>query len=212
MLSVTGFLQSVLLAFVPLFVAMDALGTTPLFLTFPRDLPESARKRLVRNSTLTAFGVALLFLFAGKALFRFLGITADDFRIGGGIVLLILAIKDILFPEKEEAIRAQALQMQTSAAADLRVQEFGAVPIGIPLIMGPAALTAIIILVDNYGYAITLASLILNTVFVWLIFRFSHVIFGIIGESGAKIFGKISALFMVAIAIMMIRIGITNFI
>jgi multiple antibiotic resistance protein len=190
--------ETFLLTFVPLFVAMDALGTVPIFLSLSKNLSPQKRKRLVRNSALTAAIVALAFILAGQALFRLLGITADDFRIGGGIILLTLAIKDLLVEETAKTV----------GIGDDQV--LGVVPIGIPLIMGPAAMTTLMILVENHGYTLTLVSLVLNIFIVWITFSYSGFIQKALGNSGASVVAKVAALFMAAIAVMMIRVGIKN--
>jgi multiple antibiotic resistance protein len=84
----------------------------------------------------------------------------------------------------------------------------GVVPIGIPLIMGPAALTTIIILVDAYGYLWTIASLIVNMFIVWLVFTRSDMITKVLGKAGSRAVAKVVALFLAGIAVMMIRSGI----
>ena len=80
-------LESFLLSFIPLFVAIDIIGTTPIFLGYTHSISDSAKKKLVFEAVLAAFGVALVFLFGGKLILSFLGITIDDFRIAGGIIL-----------------------------------------------------------------------------------------------------------------------------
>ncbi len=193
------FTQQFLLAFVPLFVAIDSLGIVPMFLSITDGMTHTSRKKLVTQATLTALVIAVVFLLTGKALFNFLGITANDFRVGGGIVLLILAIVDLLFSPSGEKKRRSA-------------DSIGVVPIGIPLIMGPAALTTIIIMVDSYGYLPTFASLLVNLWIVWLVYRHAGKVVGIMGPGGSKAFAKVASLLLVAIAVMMIRVGITGFI
>ncbi len=187
-----------LLTFVPLFVAMDALGTVPIFLSLSKGLTPDRRKVLIRNSALTATVVALVFMLAGQAIFKLLGITADDFRIGGGIILLVLAIKDLLIEGSSKNVEKD------------EDNALGVVPIGIPLIMGPAAMTTLMILVENHGYSLTLLSLVLNVGLVWITFSYSGLIQRAIGNSGASVVAKVAALFMAAIGVMMIRVGVTN--
>ncbi len=188
-------LNDLLLAFIPLFVAIDVPGLVPLFISLTTGMTLKAKRRLIVEATMTAGAVALIFLILGKLIFRFLGITEDDFRIGGGIVLIVLAVTDLLFSSDE--------RKNTNTSV-------GVVPIGIPLIMGPAALTAIIIIVDAYGYWISMVSLTINLLLVWITFRHSDLVIKVMGEGGAKAFAKVAALFMVAIAVMMIRVGIQN--
>lgn len=188
-------IETFLLSFIPLFVAIDIIGTAPIFLGYTKDLGDVDRKKLIYQAILTAFIVANLFLISGKLIFDFLGITIDDFRIAGGIILLILSINDILFSSQD----------RRKPAGDI-----GVVPLGIPLIMGPAALTTIIILVDNFGYIPTILSLILNFIIAALVLVNAKWLIKIIGYGGSKAFAKIASLFLAAIAVMMIRVGVLN--
>ncbi len=188
-------LHNLLMAFIPLFVAIDILGALPIFISLTYGMNAKAKRRLVIEATLTAGAVALVFLASGKLIFSFLGITENDFRIGGGIVLLVLSVYELLFAK--DAQRDPGMSV-------------GVVPIGIPLIMGPAALTSIIIVVDNYGYWISMASLFLNLFIVWLVFHYSEFMMKVMGVAGSRAFGKVASLFMAAIAVMMIRVGVQN--
>jgi len=186
-------MDSFFLAFIPLFVAIDVFGVLPVFVGITEGLAEAQRRSLVLQATLTAFAVSALFLVTGRLLFSFLGITEDDFRVGGGIVLLVLSVYDLLFSHDVERAPGPTL---------------GVVPLGIPLIMGPAALTTIIFLVNTYGYGLAMASLLGNLLVVWVVFSRAGAITGVLGQAGSKAVAKVAALFMSAIAVMMIRSGI----
>lgn len=188
-------LDILLLAFIPLFVAIDIIGTAPIFLGFTHDVSNYQRKQLIIQALITAFVVAVVFLISGKAILRFLGITINDFRIAGGLVLLVLSIHDIL-----------------SSSEDRRKPsgDIGIVPLGIPLIMGPAALTTILILSDTFGYLITVFSLLANFIIILLVLFNAKWVTKLIGEGGSKAFAKIASLLLTAYAIMMIREGITD--
>ena len=187
--------HNLLMAFIPVFVAIDVFGAIPLFISLTHGMGAKEKKRLVVEATLTAGAVALVFLISGKLIFSFLGITENDFRIGGGIVLLVLSVYQLLFAK------------ETKHDPEISV---GVVPIGIPIIMGPAALTSIIIVVDNYGYWMSMVSLFVNLLIVWIIFRQSEFVMKIMGVAGSQAFAKVASLFMAAIAVMMIRVGIQN--
>ncbi len=189
-------LEVFLLSFIPLFVAIDIIGTAPIFLGYTHGISNYQRKKLIFEAILTAFIVANLFLIGGKLVLNFLGITIDDFRIAGGIILLILSINDIMSSSQES---------RRNPGADI-----GVVPLGIPLIMGPAALTTIIILVDNFGYIPTIVSLVLNFILVGLVLANAKYLIKLIGDGGSKAFAKIASLFLAAIAVMMIRVGVIN--
>ncbi len=187
-------LKTFVLSFIPLFVAIDVIGLVPIFISLTNTLDRPQRKRLTTDATLTALGFSIVFILGGRMIFNFLGITENDFRVGGGIVLLVLAVDDLIFATE------RGRKPETS---------IGVVPIGIPLMIGPAALTTLLIIVDAYGYIAAVVSLLANLFVVWFIFRNSDLVIRMVGEAGSKAFAKIAALFMAAIAIMMIRVGLT---
>lgn len=180
-----------------MFVAIDAIGIVPLYLGLTESFADKHLKRkLVLNASITALLICVTFLFVGDAIFNFLGITLNDFRIAGGIILLIISINDLLF--------------YSSRVRDIKPQDVGVVPIGIPLIAGPAVLTTILIAVREFGYTYTMVSLILNLLITFLALLYADQIKKLLGESGSKAFAKVASLFLAAIAVMMIRVGIVN--
>lgn len=195
----TAGFQAFLSSFIPMFVAIDIVGVLPFFMSLTADFQKKKKMELIHHATITAFLIALIFLFAGKIIFNFLGINENDFRIAGGLILLIISITDIT--------ASRFLKPKQVEGEDTFV---GVVPIGIPLIMGPAAMTTILFSVDNHGWLITLLSLILNLLIVLFFLRRSEWVVGIIGESGSRAMGKVMALFLAAIAVMMIRVGLSN--
>ncbi|MFC1586270.1 MarC family protein, partial [Fibrobacterota bacterium] len=143
------------LCFIPLFVAVDALGVLPMFTSLTADIETGKKRRIIRQSVATASFVSLIFLFAGKALLRLLGITVADFMIAGGVLLFVISISDIL--------RSEKVQRQVDP------DSLGAVPIGVPLIAGPAVLTTSVLVMDQYGYLLSSAALIINIMLAGLV-------------------------------------------
>jgi multiple antibiotic resistance protein len=183
--------------FIPLFVAIDVFGAVPIFLGMMGGVERSRRRKITLQAVATAFGISLLFLVAGRTIFGLLGITDDDFRIGGGLLLLVLAISDLLFSKK--------------ATRDLD-DTAGVVPLGTPLIIGPAALTTILMLMDRHGGTWTLLSLGVNLSLVWLAFTFATPLARLFSAAGLKALSKVVNIFLAAIAVMMIRLGIAGLI
>lgn len=183
--------------FIPLFVAMNVFLLLPIFVSMTEGISRSKRREVVRDSIVTALIVSILFVALGEAIFRILGITADDFKIAGGIVLLIFAVRDL------------TLRMEGRSTPDLKV---GVVPIGVPLIVGPAVLTNILILVEHYGIIPTVISLVINLFIVWISLVNAERIMHFFGKGGITGIGKVMALLLAAIAVMMMRIGIENII
>jgi len=181
--------------FIPLFVATNIFMLLPIFISITKEMTKVKRKVVVRDSILTAIIVSFLFIALGELIFRILGITTDDFKIAGGIVLLVFAVRDLVH-SGEERIKP-----------DLKV---GVVPIGVPLIVGPAVLTNILLLVNLYGIVPTIISLILNLLIVWISLINAERIISVVGRGGIIGVAKVMALLLASIAIMMIRIGVVN--
>lgn len=187
----------VFLPFIPFFIAFDALGILPVFVSLTSEMAPPERKKVVRQSILTAFLVSLGFLMVGQSVFAFLGILVSDFKVAGGILLFILAVVDLIFPEKTRTFPKDTL---------------GVVPIGIPLIVGPAVLTLLLMVVHTYGFVSTIFCLILNLLIVWFVFSQSRWIMRILKEGGAKGIGKVFSLLLAAFAVMVIRTGIMEWV
>jgi multiple antibiotic resistance protein len=188
-------MREFLLSFIPIFVAMDAIGILPLFIGFTEHLSKRERQRIINQSIITAFIIGVVFLFLGRWIFKVLGVLIADFKIAGGTVLLAISLRDILRYEK---------------ATRLPVDTMGAMPIGTPLVTGPAVLTTIIILLDSYGMYPTVFSFIVNLLITWVVFSYSKNISNFLGKAGSKAFSKIASLLLAAIAVMMMRKGLVD--
>jgi multiple antibiotic resistance protein len=184
------------LTFIPIFVAMDVFAILPIFISITVDMSDS-RKQIIRDSIFTALIVGLLFVALGEAIFKILGITSDDFKIAGGLVLLILAISELIRHEEESRKPAGRV---------------GVVPIGVPLIVGPAVLTTILVLVDHYGIIPTILSLFINLFIIWISFINAERIINLLGKGTIVGISRIMALLLASIAVMMIRLGVSNII
>jgi multiple antibiotic resistance protein len=186
-------LQPFLMSFIPIMVAIDAPGILPIFVSITQGIKPRERKHILRQSLLTALLITIGFTFLGAAVFRALVIRVEDFMIAGGIILLIIAVSDIVL--------AGARKYTISPT-------FGVVPLGTPLIAGPATLTTTLALVSTYGYTPVLLSLAANILLTWLIFSQSDRLIKLIGTNGALAFAKVAALLLAAIAVKMIRTGL----
>jgi len=189
-------IKDILLAFIPVFVAVDAIGVLPIFVSLTHGISQKEKRSIIIQSITTALCLAITFIILGRVVFRLLGITVGDFMIAGGAILFCIAIIDILNSEKKRRIPPKDL---------------GAVPIGTPLIVGTAVLTTSLIIVAEYGPLATLISIFINVLLAGVIFLFSQVLIKTLGEAGTKALSKIMSLLLAAIAVMMIRRGIWQF-
>jgi multiple antibiotic resistance protein len=127
--------------------------------------------------------------------FSALGITVADFQIAGGLILLALASRDLVAPAKR---------------AEPTPDGLGVVPLGLPLIAGPAALTALLLLMEQVGWAYTLAALAANLGLLYLTLRFAESLARLLGRQGLRAASKIVALLLAAFAVSIIRRGVSQ--
>jgi multiple antibiotic resistance protein len=191
-------------SFLPLFVAINPMGIIPLYLSVTENLTTAERRRLTLQAMMTAVGLAVLILFAGQLIFSLLGITVNDLRVGGGLILLVLSISNLIVGDYR--------RRDPTEGGEEDLASLGIVPIGIPLIVGPAAITAILVSREAYGYVPTLVSLILNMVLVFLTLAAGPYIGRLTGAAGSRAIAKVASLFLAAISVAMIRAGIAGMI
>ncbi|HSW64911.1 MAG TPA: MarC family protein [Dissulfurispiraceae bacterium] len=185
--------EAFFLTFIPILVAINIPGVLPIYISISEPLIKSQKRKIATQSVITAFVVSVGFVFLGQAIFNALRIQVEDFMIGGGVLLLVISIIEIVAGRPK---------------SDQHGAEFGAVPLGTPLLAGPATLTTALILAGSYGYLPVILSLMLVLFLAWLSFTWAEFIIRIIGHSGARAMAKVAYLFLAAIAVHLIKSGI----
>ncbi|MEE9910990.1 MAG: MarC family protein [Deltaproteobacteria bacterium] len=191
-------MKSFWLCFVPLFVAVDAIGLLPLFINLTGGMEKKLIRKIILQSMITALAVALVFIAVGTGIFKLLNISVADFMIAGGTLLFGISIRDILSSEKK------LLEVDTDSV--------GAVPIGVPLITGPAVLTTSLLLINEHSAVITSLALAANILIAGGMFLSAPLIYRVLGKTGSKAVSKIISLLLAAIGVMIVRRGIAMFI
>jgi multiple antibiotic resistance protein len=189
-------LEPYILTFIPIFVAVDAIGNIPLFISLVEGTTKKQRHKIIIDSVTTATVVAILFMFIGKWVLRFIGITISDFQIAGGALLFIISVR-LLLPGTQKGL-----------LSDNHDKDAGVFPLGTPLITGPAVLTTTLIVLDSFGLAPTFVSLMLNMLIVWITLAKADFIIKLMGTNGTRAFSKIMYILLAAIGVMMVRRGI----
>jgi multiple antibiotic resistance protein len=188
-----GLAGKFLQCFIPLFVTIDPFGLAAIFLALSRDVPPAKRKRIANQATWTGGIVALFFLVLGRSIFIAIGIGEGDFQIAGGLILFILASREL----------TQTRAQEKGNLPD----DFGVVPLGMPLIAGPATITTLLVISQSVGYAMTLIALAVNLALVALAFAQSDRLERMVGQTGLRAVSKIIALLLAAIAVHIVRRG-----
>lgn len=184
------------LTFIPIFVALGAVSNLPFVLSLVERAQPEERGRIIQHAIITGLGIGLLFVVIGKGVFLLLGIKDADFLIAGGIVILVLATSELVMGGSE-------------GSASQWTGMIGVVPIGTPLLVGPAVLTTLLILIERYPVALVLVSFLLNLALGWLVFHQAPRISALLGTGGMKAVAKVFSLLLAAIAVKMIREGVT---
>ena len=184
-------------SFIPLFVAVDAIGVLPLFISFTEGLNKQKIRKVIIQSVITAAVVAALFIWTGQMVLGLLGITVADFMIAGGTLLFAISLSDMLSMEKRHRT--------------VDCDSLGAVPIGVPLIVGPAVLTTALLLIAQHGTINTMLAAFANILIAGAVFFAAPMIYKFLGKGGSKTISKLAALILAAIGVMMVRKGIMIF-
>jgi multiple antibiotic resistance protein len=196
------YISNILLAIIPLFIAMDALGNLPIFLGITAEMNKSKKKIVLKQAITTAALVIITFSMIGKLMFKALDITENDFKIAGGIILLILAVKELL----------KGVESQDTSFKEGDTTMVGIVPLGVPLIAGPATLATVLLINDTYGTGPMLFSITVNLFIIWFVFKTGEQIARVVGNMGLQVLAKLMYLLLASIAVMLIRKGLEVFI
>lgn len=185
--------QDFLTSFTAQFVALDIIGAVPIYFSLTHAMEDKERNLMVNKSMLVALIVAIVFMLIGLQIFKFMGIEVFDFKMAGGLVLLLIALADLAGSHDAE---------KNSSGST------GIVPIAVPLISGPGVLTTLILQVSTVGYIVTTLALVFNYFLAWVILRHSSSVKNLIGKDGTVVISKIAALLLAAYSLAMLRSGV----
>jgi len=185
-------------AIIVLFIIVDPFGNIPIFMGLTEAIPENQRKKLYNTATLVGVILLLVFAFTGQYILTIFNLSIYSFEVAGGILLLIVSIRILISGSKHDS--------------DESPETLGAVPIAIPLLVGPGAITTTIFNLQTYGILITIISVIVVLALTWVILRFINKIYRVLGKTGSLVIARVMALLISAIAIQYILTGVTHFV
>ncbi len=185
-------------AILVLFIMVDPLGNIPIFMSLTEKMPKKQKSKTINTAIIVGIILLLIFAFAGQEIFLIFGVSIYSFQIAGGILLLIIAIRLI--------ITGRIIDI------DKNPESIGAVPIAMPLLVGPGAITTAIFSIQQYGITITALAIMITLAITWIILRSVDKVYHFLGKSGALVIAQVNALFIAAIAIQFILMGITQFV
>jgi MarC family membrane protein len=204
----SNYVRFSVLAVSSIFFLVDPFAAIPAFLAITAGADKQRQKRMARRGALTCLIVLTTFALAGKVIFRMFGITLPAFEIAGGIILLLIGI-DML-----EARRSPTQESSDEAAEAAGKDDAGIVPLGIPMLAGPGAISSVMILVGQalktWELLVVLGAIALTAAMSYLILTGANRVRGLMGETGIRILVRIMGLLLVALAVQFFVNGLTD--
>lgn len=180
-------------AFIALFIVFDSVGNIPIFYSLTRGIREEERERIFMKSVAVASILLLFFTFFGYAFLEYYGVTMSDFKIAGGLLLLLIAVEGI---------------MGRVEAEQIRVEDIAIVPMATPLLAGPGSIYMVMYLNAVYGTYPTIIAIAANTLVAYLLLRYSQQILRYAGRNFVLVLSKVFSLLLAVIAVSMMRGGV----
>jgi len=178
--------------FITLFIIFDPIGNIPLFQSFTAAFDEKKKRTIINNSVATALVILIFFAIAGLFVLSLFGISMNDFRIAGGILLFIMSIEGLL--GKEEA-------------RWMNREDVAIVPLATPLMAGPGSIYTVMYLMQQ-GPLVAFFAMFANVALQWLLLKYSSKVMRMLGKTGSTIISRVMAFILSGIAIGMIRAGL----
>jgi multiple antibiotic resistance protein len=191
---------------VALLAVINPLGAIPIFITLTPGEDLEARQKIAKTSSLSATLILLVALFAGEWMLAFFGISVSSFRVGGGILILLMAVSML------QAQLSPTVQTKEEAEESDRKQDIAIVPFATPLLAGPGAMSTVVLEahkgsgVGHYA-SISLAIILIGTC-IWTALHLAPLISQRLGKTGINVFTRIMGLILAAIAVEFIANGL----
>lgn len=206
-MDVSIYLQSFIYIFASIFVIVNPIEATMVFVSLTREASLEERNRICVRTTLVAYLVAMLFALGGNMILRFFGITVDSLRVAGGVLLFLVAI---------DMLRAKPYKKVTEAEIEDATgrEDVSIFPLAIPLLTGPGAITTVIVLMGASNTImeklLVLIAISLTFGATYLILRSAEYVDEILGVTGIMVFTRIMGLILGAIAVDFVSVGAWN--
>lgn len=200
-------MQSLVDAIVSLLLVANVVPILPVVLDVVEPVHRSKRRRTMLSALLVGNLSALAFVVAGGPFLTAVGSGIDDLRVAGGLILLVFAVYDLLFSREQ---RKEALSEIISAESPNDSSKVGLVPLGIPMMVGPATLATALFIGEVYGLVVATTALVLNGLVNAGLLIVGARLLESIGHGAMRTVGKVFGLLLAAMAVSMIRNGVTN--
>jgi multiple antibiotic resistance protein len=197
----SAYVRFSVLALSSIFFLVDPFAALPTFLAVTAGQDDSKRRKTARKASLTAFVVLTTFAVAGSFIFKMFGITLPAFEIAGGVILLLIGL-DML-----EAKRSPTQESSGETAEAASKDDVGIVPLGIPMLAGPGAITSVMVLVGqvpglmSWEMGAIVGSIAITAAICYVVLGGAARVARLMGDTGIRILVRIMGLLLVALAV-----------
>lgn len=195
-----------LLVFSSLLAIVDPVAAVPIFLTLTGDYSAEHRKKTLHWGVLTGTIVLMTFTLFGTLILRFFGVTTDAFRIAGGILFFGIGM---------DMLQARRSRGKTSESEDMEAgqrEEVGVIPLGIPTLAGPGAITTVITLNaqarTGWHHAAIYGSIVLVMLICWIVLRLAPTMLRTLGQTGLNVITRVMGLLVMVIGVQFVIDGV----
>ncbi len=200
-------LYAIVLIAIALLAVLNPFGNLTQFIAMTDGMTLSMRQKLFRSIVYTACIIVLIFLLSGPYIMKYMfRISLDDLRIAGGVILVIMAIKNLLFPASMAIIDVS--HYQNLSESELLRKSI--IPMAFPMLVGPGTLSTVVVMAGDKGMMVTIGAVIVAFVFMFILFHFAATIEKILGKLALHIVSRIVQVFIVAMGVKMIITGMKN--
>lgn len=186
-------------AFTTLLVIVDPPGNVPVFMALTRNLDVKSRRQVAFQGNLVALILLLVFGFFGFQLFNWMGISPSALQLSGGLLLLLVALQLLTGEESDPG----------DAGGHIHV---AVVPLGMPLLAGPGAIVAFMLLMRdaaNFGEMMIVIGALVTVLFIsWVLMFFSSSVMRVLGDAGVMLLTRLSGMLLAAIATQLMISGV----
>lgn len=192
--------------FAALMAIVNPIGAVPVFINLTSDQPEEDKKKIAFWAACATSSILTIALLTGEAILTFFGISIASFRVGGGILILLMAIS--MLHAKQSSIKHTEEEILDSAER----KTFAVVPLGTPLLAGPGAISTVILNAQRYTspshYLLLGLEIVIIGMAIWLVFRIAPLVASYLGKTGINVITRIMGLIMAAVGVEFIANGL----
>ncbi|TQR60752.1 MarC family protein [Campylobacter troglodytis] len=204
-LNVESWLYSVFLASITMLAVLNPFGNLPQFMAMTEELGLSSKQRLFRKILYTAFAIVIIFLYSGPFIMKYVfNISLDDLRIAGGLILVLMSAKNLLFPAKKRDV------LHYKDLSENELLKKSIIPMAFPMLVGPGTLSTAVVLSEDSTIFMTTGAIFLAFAFMFVLFHFAATIEKVIGTLILHILSRIAQVFIMAIGVKLIIVGIKD--